>query len=540
MSNPTRKQLPKRRSNTTFSRRTAVTSAAAGALGLSGISAAGANSRISFPILSRLQDGEPRPGGTLRYGLSTDPSNFEPHVSTGAASGAVKMMSYSTLLTYDTENQLIGDLVEEFGWVDDTTYQVRVREGVTFHDGSDLTVDDVIFSLQRIQNPDTAATNGPFFNNVSDIAAGDGNTVNISFEVPFAAFPYILADTNSLIVSQAWIESGVDPMTTMMGTGPFSFVERLPGISITLEKNPNYFITGLPYLDSIVFQPMADDPTRVTALRGGSVDFIDYVPYTQMDVIEQDPNFTFSSDSVTGFGWLGFVHDEEPISDVNVRRAFAMGMDRETMVQTAFAGHGSPITGGLIPEGMIGHSPDLEGTYEADYEQAQSLLTEAGLNPLEIDMLSTSTYSVIARPAEAAQAELEQAGINANLELQEWLTFRQSVADATHPTHVWGTSINYGDPDFLWQMLHSQGTYGPWFHFADEQLDALLDEGRVSTDEELRNEIYHDVEARTLEIVPWSYLIRRTQGEAMAAKVKGYTHLSSWNQITLRETWLDE
>src|SRR5690606_39721328 len=90
-----------------------------------------------------------RSSDLLIYGLSTDPSNFEPHFSTGGASTSVKMMCYSTLLTYDADNQLIGDLAEEFGWVDDTTYQVKVRQGVTFHDGSDLTVDDVIFSLNR-------------------------------------------------------------------------------------------------------------------------------------------------------------------------------------------------------------------------------------------------------------------------------------------------------------------------------------------------------------------------------------------------------
>ncbi len=541
MFDTSRKPKVDRSSDSTFSRRTVLTSAAAGALGVSGISAASTNPRISFPATSfRRQDVEPKTGGTLRYGLSTDPSNFEPHVSTGGASGNMKLMVYSTLLTYDADSQLIGELAEEFGWVDDTTFQLKIRDDVTFHDGSDLTVDDVVFSLQRIQDPNTAATNGPYFGFVSEIAAGDGNTVNLTFDVPFAAFPYILADSNSLIVSKAWIESGVDPKTSMMGTGPFSFVERLPGISITLEKNPDYYISGLPYLDSIVYRPMADDTSRVTALRGGSVDFIDYVPYTQMDILMQDPQFTFASDSVTGFGWLGFVHDWDPVSDVNIRKAFALGMDRETLVQTAFAGHGSPITGGLIPEGMLGHSPDLQGTYNPDYEQAQSLLSDAGLNPLEIDMLTTSTYTVISRPAEAAQAELQNANINANLQLQEWLTFRQSVADASFPTHVWGTAIGYRDPDFLWEMLHSQGVYAPWFHFADEQLDALLDEGRVSTDESLRAEIYHDVEARTLEILPWTYLIRRTQGEGMAAYVKGYTHLLTWNQIFLRETWLDD
>lgn len=521
------------------SRRTLVGSGAAAA-GTMAFSGTGASPVITFSNTSRAQDAEPKPGGVLRYGLSTDPSNFEPHFSTGAASTSVKLMCYSTLLTYDHDNQLIGDLAEEFGWVDDTTYQVKIRQGVTFHDGSDLTPEDVVFSLRRIMDPETTATNAPFFNEVTDISVGDGNTVNLTFSKPFAAFPFILASTNSYILSQAWIESGADPQIAMMGTGPFVFVERIPGVSITLEKNPNYFIPELPYLDGITFQPMLDDTSRMTALRSGSVDFVDYVPYTQMSIIETDENFTFLSDSVSGFGWIGFNHEMDIVSDQNVRQAFSHGMNRETMVETAFAGYGAPITGGLIPEGMLGYSEDLEGTYTGDYEQAQSLLDAAGHNPLEIDMLSTSSYTVISRPAEAAQAELTQANINSNLELQEWLTFRQSVADGTFPVHAWGTSFNYGDPDFLWQYLHSTGTSAQWFRFSDAELDAMLEEGRYSTDEALRDEVYHDIQARALDIVPWVYTIRRTQGEAMASYVKGYVHLESWVPITMRETWLDQ
>lgn len=501
---------------------------------------ASASGKLTFPSAKLAQDAEPKPGGTLIYGLSTDPSNFEPHFSTGAASTSVKLMCYSTLLTHDAENKLIGDLAEEFGWLDDSIYQVKIRQGVTFHDGSDMTVDDVVFSFNRIMDPATGATNASYFQEVTEIAAVDDTTVNFTFTKPFAAFPYILASTNSYIVSQAWIESGVDPKVEMMGTGPFIFKERVPGVSVTLEKNPNYFIEGLPYLDGIVYQPMADDTTRVTALRSNSVDFVDYVPYTQMDIIADDPNLVFMSDDVTGFGWIGFNHELDPVSDVKLRQAIAHGMNRETMVSTAFSGHGSPITGGLIPKGMIGYSEDLEGTYTGDYEKSKSLLNEAGLSPLDVGMVSTSTYSVIQRPAEAAQAELKNADINVDLELQEWLTFRQTVADGTFPTHAWGTSFGYGDPDWLWNYMHSTGNSSKWFRFANDEMDALLEEGRFSTDEALRNEIYHDAQALAIDLVPWIYSIRRTQGEAMQSYVKGYTHLESWTPITMREIWLDK
>lgn len=523
-----------------FTRRSFIGAAAATTAGALTLPHANASPFIQFVKENRAQETEPKPGGTLIYGLSTDPSNFEPHFSTGLASTSVKLMCYSTLLTYNADSELIGDLAEEFGWVDDTTYQVKIREGVTFHDGSDLTVDDVVYSLNRIRDPETTATNAPFYEEVTDISPGDGNTVNIAFSKPFAAFPFILADTDNYIVSQAWMESGVDPKIEMMGTGPFKLIERVPGVSIKLEKNPDYFIEGLPYLDGITFQPMEDDTTRMTALRSGSVDFADYVPYTQMGIIDDDPNLDFKSDSVTGFGWIGFNHDMDVVSDQNVRQAIAHGMNRETMVQTAFSGYGAPITGGLVPEGMIGYTPDLEGTFSGDYEQAKSLLDEAGHNPLDLEMLSTSSYSVISRPAEAAQAELTQANINMDLELQEWLTFRQSVADGTFPVHAWGTSFAYSDPDFLYQYMHSSGNSAKWFRFSDEKLDSMLDEGRHSTDDALRDELYQEIQLRAAEVIPWIYTIRRTQGEAMASYVKGYVHTEAWVPIFQREIWLDK
>lgn len=503
--------------------------------------AASTGSRISFPS-ARRQAAEPKSGGILRYGLSTDPSNFEPHISTGAASGVIKVMVYAQLLTYDDDANLIGNLAEEFGWADDTTYEVTLREGVTWHDGSPVTADDVIFSFNRIMNPDTAATLASRLADVESIEAGDGNVVRFILSQPNVTLPYVLADHSSMIISQAWLEGGADPQTMMMGCGPFRFVERQPGIVLRLEKNPAYFIEGQPYLDGIDFQPMPDDNARVTALRSGAVDFIDYVPYTQMTTLMEDPTFVFASDSLLGFGWLAFVHDMAPVDNLAVRQAFAYGMDRERMVQTAFSGHGAPITGGVIPEGWVGYAPDLEGTFVPDYDRAKSLLGEAGVDPLNIDILSTSTYSVIARPAEAAQAELTRAGINGTLQMQEWLTFRQTVADATYPVHVWGSSPAFNDPDFLSEYVGSNGFFAKQIHFSDERFDPLLAEGRQTLDEGLRNEIYQEVQSLIAEVLPWVYLIRRTQGEAHATYVQGYAHIAAggWTQINLRQVWLDQ
>ncbi|MGE3913595.1 MAG: ABC transporter substrate-binding protein, partial [Chloroflexota bacterium] len=467
---------------------------------------------------------------------------FEPHVSTGAASGAVKLMVYSTLLTYNPEGELIGNLAESFGWVDNTTFEVKLRKGVLFHDGSELTPGDVIFSINRILDKATAASNAAKLASVDHVEAGDNNAVRFKLKETNATLPLVLADNSSMIVSEKWIKSGVDPKATMMGTGPFTFVERQPGVAVVLKKFDRYFMPGLPHLDGITFQPMADDNARVTALRSGSVDFIDYVPYTQMDVIQKSADLVFKSDTSLGFGWLAFVADAAPFDNLKVRQAFAYGMDRDKMAEVAFSGHGKAITGGVIPEGWVGYSKDLEGLFKPDFEKSKSLLKEAGQENLKCDILSTSTYSVIARPAEAAQAQLKQAGIDGNLVMQEWLTFRQTVQAGTYPVHVWGSAPSYNDPDFLSDYVTSNGFFAKQIHFKDETLDKLMVEGRQTVDVPKRNQIYQDVQKRISEVLPWLYLIRREQGEAMQKYVKGYSHIAAgaWSQITLREIWLDK
>src|SRR5699024_11169812 len=211
-------------------------------------------------------NGSPSRGGVLRYGLSTEPVNFEPHVSSGAASDVIRQMLYNGLLQYDSDGEIVPDLAIEHGWADDTTYRVKIRTDVQFHDGSTMNADDVVFSMRRIVDPDTSSTAAPLFRSVESIEKSGPDTVVFSLNEPDTAFPFALADPVANVISKTWIESGADPLLEVMGTGPFKFVERVPGVCIVLERFDDYFVPELPYLNAIEFTPMEDDYARVTAL----------------------------------------------------------------------------------------------------------------------------------------------------------------------------------------------------------------------------------------------------------------------------------
>ena len=516
-----------------------------GTLGAIGLTTACGNPARLDPRAEAISDpgnGGPHRGGVLRYGLSTDVSNFEPHVSTGAAATSVRQLAYNTLLQYGPDGEITGDLATQFGFIDPTTYELTIRDGVQFHNGQPLRASDIIFSLKRIMDPQTAATSAKLFDGVADVFAAGPNKIVLKLREPNVVLPHALASTTSTIISEAWLTGGANPKTEMMGTGPFRLVERVPGVSIMLARNDSYFEPGLPHLNAVQFLPMPDDYARVSALQSAIVDFIDYVPTTHIDVVRQTEGVTFAGDETFGFGFIGFVTNRAPVSDLKVRQAFAYGLDRQSIVDTGFLGNGAPITGGLLPRGILGHDPELQKRYPYDPDRARSLLTQAGLSKLDIDLVTTSTYSIIYRPAEAALNSLQRSGINVRLTRQEWLPFRETVKAKTFPAHAWGTAITYGDPDALRDFVSTGSTWAKYMGFTDPRVDELLKLGRRTADEGKRAEIYRDVEARVLDLLPWTYTGRRVQGEAMRDYVKGYAHPSrgTWTQVSLRGVWLDK
>ena len=156
-------------------------------------------------------------------------------------------------------------------------------------------------------------------------------------------------------------------------------------------------------------------------------------------------------------------------------------------------------------------------------------------------MVTTSSYSVIDRPAQAVLPSLRDTGVDARLVRQEWLTFRKTVEARTFPTHAWGTSITYGDPDALTNLVASNSPTAQYERFSDERVDSLLAQGRRERDKGKRADIYHEVETRLLDLLPWTYTVRRVQAEAMRDYVKGYAHppTGAWTQTSLRSAWLE-
>jgi ABC-type transport system substrate-binding protein len=516
-------------------------------------------------VLEPTAAAEPKRGGILVYGLSVDPKGMDPHTPNGSGDATIVNLIYSHLVQLGPNLELLPDLAESWEVVDDTTIDFKLREGVKFHNGEELTSEDVKFSFERIQDPDVGSSAAGPFKGIK-FETPDKYTIRFLLPQPDASIFQNLTRTDALIVNKAFVESGADLTLTEDGTGPFKYKNREPNVFFELERFDDYYDQPLPYLDGIKFVPYTDETAKVTGFRTGVMDIIDAVPWRHMDQIEKDAEAgkaKFYSGTESLFMLLYYDSGAPPFNDKRVRQALAWAHDREAYGKSTMFGRGKAMTGSFIPEGFLGYDPSLDGTYGYDPDKARQLLDEAGWKdedgdgtreahgvegvedgtPFKVNIVAAGQYDMHRGHAELLQALLMDVGIQGELVLLDWpprVEKRSNVEPFEIQVDGLGPSIT--DSAFMDEYFSSErGLWPARLHFANPEIDKLLDEARASYDPEERAALYHQVDLIALDEAYFVTVWRREQGEATQPYVNGFSHVYSVNAwITLPWVWLDK
>jgi len=512
----------------------------AAGVGLASAHAVGAQG----PTYSLAAAQDVKPGGTLMVGLNQESATIDPHLSRDAAGNQIKGLIYSQLIKYYYDRELVPDLAESYEQTDDVTYEFKLRQGVKFHDGAELTSADVVASYERILNKDVGAYLYPFIgDSVESVTAPDDYTVVFKLNGPFTAFLPTLGLPGNSIAQKAKIDEGVDFTIDVVGSGPFKLASRTEGVETRLEKNPDYFLEGLPYLDEIVFRPIFDDPARMNALFSGDVDLITYPNWASMERIENDPALQLQSNKSDGFVFIHFRVDRPPFDDVKIRQAISYAINRDAIIATATSGRGQASAGGFIPPWMEEfYNPDLAEKYAYDPEKAKQLIQEAGAEGLEIEFTSwPADTELFGRPSVVVANMLNELGLKVTLRPQPVAEWAQTRAEGTYQMFMDGNLYGVADPDFLTSYFQTGARIPAANQFSDEQIDAWLDEGRGMPNGDERAEVYRHIEERALDLMPITLLFYREQGEASQTYVQGHQYIGSLGYTnTLLEVWLDK
>ena len=455
-------------------------------------------------------------GGTLVAAIGGDPDQLDPHTTTSSFAFKVLENVYDTLVEPGEDLVMEPALAESWETSDDLlTWTFELREDVTFHDGSPLTADDVVASFERIAEQ---GENSFRLDPVAEFNAADDATVELVLNNPA---PNLLEQVGAFkgmaIVPAASIEDGTlgdEPV----GTGPFSFASFTPGDSVVIERFDDYWGDEGPYLDEIRFQVIPDEGVKLTNLETGEVDWIDSVPPEQLDALEGSDDVVLGRTAGNDYWYMALNNTREPYDDPDVRRAIAYAIDIEVITEAAKFDAATPNET-AIPEtsfwyhdyAPFGHDPD----------EAQRLLDEAGVSGLTMDLMVTNEFPETVTAAQVIADQLEGVGITVDIRTEDFSTWLADQGEGEFDAFALGWLGNIDPDDFYYAQHHSEGGFN--FHgFADDEVDRLLDEARVETDEDARKALYDQAAEGIVDGASYIYFYNPDILEAWGSHVQGY------------------
>jgi peptide/nickel transport system substrate-binding protein len=490
------------------------------------------------------QSSGPRLGGTLRAGMQTDPVGLDPHLTTATATRNMMENIYDTVVMIDSSGRIVPGLAESWRTSPDgLTWTFAIRRNAKFHNGRPMTAEDIVYSLNRIRDPRTRSPRAGDFAEVENVAAPDASTVTIRLKRPFSPLLAKLAFSTNVVVPREVVERDGDLNQTPVGTGPFRFVSYTPQQRLVIVRSGDFWGTDetgrrLPYLDRIEFVFIPDPVARVTALRTGAVDWIEYVPNSEVQALRGDRNVEVVGGPAANFRSIYINNAIAPFNNVRVRQAMAWSVNRKEIVDTALFGVGGIVaTGTVIPPGHY-YALSRNVYDKVDIDRAKRLLAEAGHpNGFEAELYVTSTYDFLRTPAEVLQAQLARAGIRLRIVAADWSVYLPTVFQKRYSLTLLGTSGQTDPDDYLYNNFKT-GDNRNFLNYSDAQFDKLVEEGRLVAGDAGRKRVYDQAQLRLQETVPMVFLFHSTQFEAQRRHVRGYEHWPNTSLLGLRTAWI--
>ncbi|MBK1634306.1 ABC transporter substrate-binding protein [Rhodovulum adriaticum] len=446
----------------------------------------------------------------ITLGMVLEPPNLDP---TAGAAAAIDEVVYANLFEGLTRFAPDGRIVPALAarWevsADATRYTFHLRDGVTFHDGTAMDADDVIFTLDRARAEDSTNAQKQLFAGIERVEALDPLTVRVTLSAPDGDFPFKMAWGDAVIVAP---ESADSLATAPIGTGPFRLARWAKGDRVDLVRSPDYWGTS-PALAAATFKFISDPNAAFAAMMAGDVDAFPNFPAPEtLELFEADPRFSVIVGTTEGETILAMNNRQPPLDDPRVRAAIAHAIDRQDIIDGAMFGYGTPIGTHFAP-----HHPaylDLTGLSAHDPDKARALLAEAGLETVKL-RLALPPPAYARRGGEILAAQLRAVGIETeitNLEWAQWLeqVFRGHDFDLTIISHTEPADIGiYARPDY-------------YFGYGDTEFAGLMERLATTAAPAERTAILHAAQRMIAEEHVNGYLFQLAKTGVADARIRG-------------------
>jgi peptide/nickel transport system substrate-binding protein len=485
--------------------------------------------------------GQPKPGGTLRFGMLSDLTSLEPHVFITDHTDTIWQV-WERLTEYSADLKPQPRLAKSWEINSDASeFVLHLREGVEWHSGRDFTSEDVRYNLLRVRD---ASTGFALLKTMSDwyetIETPDPHTVVLRSSKPRpATFDFFesfnLGDRESLEAKK----SGV-----AVGTGPFMLGEWRPGDKFNLRKNPNYWDTGKPLLDEQVYSVSLDPQTMLAQFESGALDVAKTPPIRDFVRFRQDKSYQPLVHGSSGAYYaVGFNTSRPPLDDKRVRQALQWTIDRERFAKVILQGTVQPYSLPW-PKDSLAYEEGKATFYTYDLDKAKSLLEAAGVRNLEFGMLLNPNTPELIEFAEAYQADVAKLGFKMNIEVVEVAVFVERI-NARPPNYngMWASTSsrsNLGSPitmitsgSVLWATNGVNNTA-----YKSDRYTTVVDALVVESDPARQKQLYSELNDIILEDSWIAMLAPKPPRVALRSNVKGVRHFPALEGFDYRDAWL--
>ena len=449
-------------------------------------------------------------------GIAQDFDSLDPDYMTAAGTKEVLFNVFEGLVKPNADGEIVPAVASEIAKSDDgLTYTFTLREGVKFHNGDPVTMQDVVYSLERRWKNDDSAAHLAALEVISSLDAGD-NVLTITLSAPSNEF--LAAVMNAYIIPADYAAQETAPV----GTGPYKFVSRQVQDSMVLERFDDYW--GTPgKLQKVTFRILENAEGLVLGLQSGALDLVAHMSSDQTVQLSKN-DFTIAEGSMNLVQALYLNNAEKPFNDVRVRQALCYAIDKQAVIDLAFDGYGIPLGTSMFPSFAKYYDESLTDYYPQDIEKAKSLLADAGYpNGFDMTITVPSNYTPHVNTAQVLVEQLREAGIRATVQPVDWSTWLEDVySNRNFQSTVTGLTSDNMTARKLLERFGSQ-VGNNFTNYSNDEYDEILAQALSAVDDAEQTELYRALERNLTENAANVYLQDMADLVALRSGLSGLT-----------------
>jgi len=426
---------------------------------------------------------------SLVIGINADATSMDPLRISDTVTMSLLSNVYETLVRMNPDSKIIPAAAESWKISDDgLEYVFYLRSGMTFHNGSPITAEDVKYSIEQAVK---SSYSGSYLAFIDHVEVVDKSSVKVVLQYAYAPFLSLCATYTNIVSEAFYTDGGTKQSKEPIGSGPYKFVSWANGDKIVLEAYEGYF-DKQPAIKNLTYKILTNTTTATIALEKGEIDMYINVAPADIGTLESNKNIVVDQKPSSAFYFLGLNTESKVFSDIRVRQAVAKAIDREALIYGVMDGAAKATTT-FIAKGRPGYAEGFD-PLPYDVEGAKALLAEAGhADGLNITMSVPESRS---EHAQMIQADLKKIGINVKIALLESGAFWDDMENGDYEMMMMGWSYVVMDPDVGYYSLYKSDEIiaGNYVRLSNARLDELMELGRVSSDANKRNAIYGEAE----------------------------------------------